>query len=522
MTRSIGPYELNRVHLGRSPECLKAIPDGTVHTCITSPPYYGLRDYKTAKWEGGDPKCDHDVQRWGGPKQTQGAQSGHASKADRLDRQECTKCGARRVDFQIGLEQTPDEYISQLVEVFREVRRVLHPTGTFWLNLGDCYANDTKWGGSSGGKHAKDLHGNPGGMGREKRSTGLKAKDLVMIPARVALALQADGWYLRSQIPWVKRNAMPESTADRPSSAVEYVYLFSKEKDYYFDMEAVKVPCSDNPVSEARRNRADFGTVGTKAIQGSWFGQSGKGKNSGTRSWPGIGPKHGGERNRGEEYKPMEGGSLRQRRNSDWFFESWQGLWVEDEEPIAFIVNPKACSDAHFATFPSKLVEPMILAGTSEKGCCPKCGAPWGRKVESVPSVSKECPKTQAAHEARGGTGKPVGTVGKSGSGRIEGYTTTLGWQPTCNCPGLDGDHPGSDCAEEDNWPRVPCIVLDPFAGTGTTVVTAMALGREGIGFDISEEYVGKIAKVKVEAAKKGFTTAEVRAGQKSLFEEGS
>lgn len=485
MTRSIGPYELNRVHLGRSPECLKAIPNGTVHTCITSPPYYGLRDYKTAKWDGGDPQCDHDVQRWGGPKQTQGAQSGHASKADRLDRQECAKCGARRVDFQIGLEQTPEEYISQLVEVFREVRRVLHPTGTLWLNLGDCYANDTKWGGSSGGKHTKDLHGNPGGMGREKRSTGLKAKDLIMIPARVALALQADGWYLRSQIPWVKRNAMPESTADRPSSAVEYVYLFSKEEKYYFDMEAVKVK-------------------------------------SGGTEWPGIGPKHGGERDRGEKYNEMAGGTRRNRRNADWFFESWQGLWVEDEEPIAFVVNPKACSDAHFATFPSKLVEPMILAGTSEKGCCPKCGAPWERVVEKIVGVSKECPKTQAAHEARGGTGKPIGTVGKSGSGRIDGSTVTTGWQPTCNCPGLDGDHPGSDCAEEENWPRNPCITLDPFAGTGTTVVAAMALGREGIGFDISEEYVGQIAKVKVEAAKKGFTTAEVRAGQKSLFEEGS
>jgi hypothetical protein len=104
--------------------------------------------------------------------------------------------------------------------------------------------------------------------------------------------------------------------------------------------------------------------------------------------------------------------------------------------------------------------------------------------------------------------------------GQFSCETTTTGWQPSCNCPGLDGDHPGSDCAEEDNWPRVPCVVLDPFAGTGTTVVAAMALGREGIGFDISEEYVGKIAKVKVEAAKKGFTTAEVRAGQKSLFEE--
>jgi hypothetical protein len=415
-----------------------------------------------------------------------------------LDRDVCSKCGARRVDLQIGLEQTPEEYIENLVEVFREVRRVLHPTGTFWLNLGDCYANDTKWGGSSGGKHAKDLHGNPGGMGREKRATGLKAKDLVMIPARVALALQEDGWYLRSQIPWVKRNAMPESTSDRPSSAVEYVYLFSKEKDYFFDMEAIKVLSAGG--DQRRPNGRGQASIGGRPA-------------SGARSWPGIGPKHGKERNRGEEYKPMEGGSLRQRRNADWFFESWQGLWIEDDEPIAFVVNPKASFDAHFATFPSKLVEPMILAGTSEKGCCPKCGAPWERRVDSRGEAKQKNYKGADQH------GSDKRRMMRKGQFSCE--TTTTGWQPSCNCPGLDGDHPGSDCADEDNWPTVPCIVLDPFAGTGTTVVGAMAHGRCGIGFDISEEYVGKIAGVKVEAAKKGFTMEEVRRGQKSLFDEG-
>lgn len=485
---NLGPYELNRVHLGRSPECLKAIPDGTVHTCITSPPYWGLRDYGTACWEGGDPQCDHDVQRWDGPKQTQGAQSGHASKADRLDRQECAKCGAKRIDPQIGLEPTPEEFIAKMVEVFREVRRVLHPMGTLWLNLGDSYAS--AWAcnrrnviGSGSLQHGKR------GDRPNRLVNGLKEKDLIMIPAQVALALRADGWYLRSQIPWIKRNSMPESTADRPSSAVEYVYLFSKGERYFFDMEAIKV------VSESK-------------------------------DWHGIGPKHGGERNRGEKYRPMETHASRNRRNSDWFLESWQGLWEEDGELLGFVVNPKACSDAHFATFPSKLIEPMILAGTSEKGCCPKCGEPWKRVVEksrvtpidysgkhSTGSVPQAAGRRMLANiHARRESGEPHDNPFPS--------ARTVGWQPTCNCPGLDGDHPGSDCAEEDNWPRVPCIVLDPFAGTGTTVVAAMAHGRSGIGFDISEEYVGKIAGVKVEAAKKGFTMEEVRRGQRSLFEE--
>jgi len=246
---------------------LKSLPDGIVQCCVTSPPYYGLRDYGTGKWEGGtDPTCDHGVQRWDGPKQTQGAQSGHASKADRLARRQCASCGAHRVDDQLGLEETPHEYIARLVEIFREVRRVLRDDGTLWLNLGDSYANDGKWGGSTSGKHAGALHGDTK-VGRGKRRTGFKAKELMMIPARAAIALQDDGWYLRSDIVWAKGNPMPESVKDRPTRSHEYVFLLAKSERYFYDTEAVKEVAAEG----GHRNRRSVWGINPKPYKGAHF-----------------------------------------------------------------------------------------------------------------------------------------------------------------------------------------------------------------------------------------------------------
>ena len=145
------------------------------------------------------------------------------------------------IPAEIGMEQTPDQYVAQLVALFQEVRRVLRDDGTLWLNLGDSYANDSKWGGASGGKHASGLHGNTG-IGRGKKHTGGKAKDLLMIPARVALALQANGWYLRSDVIWHKTNPMPSPVKDRPTSSHEHVFLLTKRPHYYFDSDAVAEP----------------------------------------------------------------------------------------------------------------------------------------------------------------------------------------------------------------------------------------------------------------------------------------
>lgn len=176
---------------------LRTLPDGIFATCVTSPPYYGLRSYLP---------------------------DGHPDKA-----------------HEIGTEDNPDEYVEKLVNVFREVRRVLRDDGTLWLNIGDSYANDGKWGGYTGGKHAKALHGNTG-IGRGKKRTGLKPKDLIGIPWMLAFALRADGWWLRSEVIWEKPNAKPEAVKDRPTRSHEHVFLLTKSQDYFYDHEAIKEP----------------------------------------------------------------------------------------------------------------------------------------------------------------------------------------------------------------------------------------------------------------------------------------
>lgn len=253
--------------------------------CVTSPPYFGLRDY------------------------------GH--------------------EGQIGLEQTPEQYIAAMVEVFRCVRDVLADDGTLWLNIGDSYAGS--WG-NQGRKEVRGMQRPINGemmqqvhdgrypttgskTGSLERTPGCKNKDLIGIPWMLAFALRADGWYLRQDIIWHKPNPMPESVRDRCTKAHEYIFLLSKSERYFFDSEAMKEPASDNPVSAARRNRADFSTVGTKAIQGTGFGQSGKGMNA--------------------EYK----GETRNRRS----------VWTVATRPY---------KGAHFATFPPALIEPCILAGS--------------------------------------------------------------------------------------------------------------------------------------------------------------
>jgi DNA modification methylase len=199
--------------VGNCLDVLRGLPDNSIDCCVTSPPFFGLRDYLTGSWQGGDdPLCTHSTGRGTNVKQTKhpNADNYPASAPHRGgDSSKCSRCGAIRIDDQIGLESTPTTYVEKLVDVFHEVYRILKEDGTLWLNLGDSYSNDTKWGGNSGGKHAKGLHGATG-IGRGRRETGLKPKDMIGIPWSVAFALRDDGWYLRSDIIWAKVNPMPE------------------------------------------------------------------------------------------------------------------------------------------------------------------------------------------------------------------------------------------------------------------------------------------------------------------------
>ena len=317
---------------------LRSVPDSSIHTVVTSPPYWGLRDYGTGEWQGGDPSCDHRGRSQTSPASTLGdwKSGGGAEYKEGTGgmpfRGQCGKCGAVRVDRQIGLERTPEEYIGRLVEVFREVKRVLRDDGTLWLNIGDSYANDGKWGGATGGKHVSDLHGEP--VGRGKRMRGLKPKDLVGIPWMLAFAFRADGWYLRQDIIWHKPNPMPESVTDRCTKAHEYIFLLSKAQRYYYDAKAIQ-----EPVSQVSLARAEYG----------WNCDRPSTKNA-SMGGQGIHTEKMGTR-----FVNPEG---RNRRS----------VWTVATHPYR---------EAHFATYPEALIAPCILAGSPPAGTVldPFCGS---------------------------------------------------------------------------------------------------------------------------------------------------
>ncbi len=210
--------------------------DKSVQCVVTSPPYWGLRDYGTATWVGGDEGCQH---RSGNQvKQTRAPYECETGQRPGIDASKCSLCGATRIDSQIGLEPTPEAYVAKIVAVFKEIWRVLRDDGTVFCNLGDSYSNAGTRQGDRDGWVCEEVNEHR----RFYRPTapGLKNKDLVGIPWRVAFALQAAGWYLRSDIIWSKPNPMPESVTDRPTKAHEYIFLLTKRERYYFDQDAVR------------------------------------------------------------------------------------------------------------------------------------------------------------------------------------------------------------------------------------------------------------------------------------------
>ena len=241
------------LHVGDVRDVLRELPAESVHCVVTSPPYWGLRDYGTGSWEGGDPGCDH----LGEPFRTKSKLNenwgaGYTDVKNAADRQPmgqtCSKCGASRVDRQIGLEATPDEYVQTMVDVFREVRRVLRRDGTCWVNLGDSYATNGSAGGRSntavaarrqvpGFRHARYLNRAPAAHRRRRhrsRKTWSGSRGGSRSPSKQTAGTS------RSDIVWAKPNPMPESVTDRPTKAHEYVFLLTRSPRYFFDQEAVR------------------------------------------------------------------------------------------------------------------------------------------------------------------------------------------------------------------------------------------------------------------------------------------
>jgi DNA modification methylase len=321
---------------GDALEMLKTLPDESIDCCVTSPPYWSLRDYG--------------------------------------------------VDGQIGLEETLQEWIDKLVAVFREVRRVLKDEGTLWLNLGDAYA-----GGGRAGKDGIQIWGGIESQNQLRKygppseiPDGLKPKDLIGQPWRLAFALQADGWWLRSDIIWAKLNPMPESVTDRPTKSHEYLFLLSKRARYFYDAEAIKEKLI---LPKAANGTRVFG-----------------GKNK-----QGANISHA--RTTGRIYNTVPSG--RNRRT----------VWNIATQPMP---------DAHFATFPEALVEPCIRAGTSQEGYC-ECGKPWVRVVERK-QFGKAESATKYDNTMKGGplshSRQAYRQYGLEGPPSAK----TIGWQPSCSC----------------------------------------------------------------------------------------
>jgi DNA modification methylase len=366
-----------------------------------------------------------------------------------------------------------------MVAVFRECRRVLRDDGTLWLNLGDSYASGVN------GRSAADTKamGNDDRTFRDKPfstvGNGLKPKDLCMIPARVALALQADGWWLRSDIIWHKPSPMPESVTDRPTSAHEHVFLLTKSARYFYDNEAVREAASEK-------------NIGEPITAGRQHKQEAMGRTVGT-----LGTNFGnGSRNRRNVW------TIASERNSYETFCEWLANKIADDDTELYkaltnefldasnkksdiwTIATESYKEAHFATFPTKLVEPCILAGTSARGCCP-CGAPWERVVER--SRSFESGSGKAGNLPKGKNGPSLQGGGETLDVRRGPvvHSTTTGWRPTCDCPPADPQ---------------PAIVLDPFFGSGTVGAVAVETGRHYLGIELNEEYI-ELARRRIGAA---------------------
>jgi DNA modification methylase len=404
---------------------------------VTSPPFYGLRDYGTGQWEGGDEDCDHSRppdHLNAGFNERYGHGSGERKQELRAGGQyagTCPRCGARRVDRQIGLEATPDEWVASLVAVFRECRRLLRPAGVMWVECGDSYAqydgqgnkDDPREEGMHGSfRMSRRLAETAEGRGdRHSLPPGRKRKDLLGQPWMLAFALRADGWYLRQCVIWHKSNAMPESVRDRCTTAHSYVFLLSKSPRYWFDADAIAEP----PTRD-------------------WWAEN--------RTYPGI-----PERKDGGTITVREPSATRNARS----------VWT---------IPTSGYPDAHFATFPEQLVERMLKAGCPE-WVCASCGTARERITDGASyyharDASRPVQKYAAMGKGHGGVGRgPSSNLGAN-------IAKTIGWSD-CGCG--HGFAPGT--------------VLDPFMGSGTTALVARRLGRKAIGVELSPAYAAMAAR---------------------------
>lgn len=425
---------------GEVREALRRLPSESIHCVVTSPPYWGLRDYgiPPVLW-GGDSTCSHEwegstLRRRRSPEDARNGESiqaGHRGANITLPAtRTCAQCGGWL--GQLGLEPDPDEYVDQLASVFDEVRRVLRTDGSLWLNLGDTYHTDSPVRMSAGEAFStswdRSQTRSRGGSRRPAARYGdLKPKELTGIPWRVAFELRRRGWWLRSECIWAKRNPMPEPVRDRPTRSHEYVFLLTKSRRYFYDAEAVREPLQQSSLRRLRHhlpNSADNPGYRSKHPEGDF------------RRFPML-------------------------TNTDRSGRNLRSVWHISTQPYP---------GAHFATFPKALPEICIRAGTSERGACAECGTPWAREVRSE----------------GGGIGHDWHPIKSLAFGRGQGIAAPSIHDGTYRRVDL-GFRRRCSCATER---IVPCLVLDPFVGSGTVLTVARHLGRRSVGIDLNPEYV--------------------------------
>jgi DNA modification methylase len=384
----------NSVLTGDVRDRLADLPDSSIHCCMTSPPYFGLRDYG--------------------------------------------------VDGQIGLEDSLDAYIQELVAVGRELRRVLRPDGAWWLNLGDSYSGS--WGAQS---HDADQNREAVSTPDKNpaRDTPLGRKQKMLVPHRTAIALQEDGWVVRNDVTWVKPNPMPQSVKDRLNTTTEQIFLLTPEPDYWFDLDAIREPYSEETVETSKpgygwseENQAAAGEHGTGGANGGGINDTSKSRHEFL---------HPAGKNPGD----------------------------------VFEVTTKPFPDAHFAVYPPELCEKPIKA-TAPPKVCAECGTPYERDVERSrpPEPAHRDPDHRLDDGEAGNVdrGRGIGFRASKLSGqewnryKRDNPDQFNGWRQACGCS-TDATEPG--------------IVLNPFAGAGTTLLKAKELGRRFVGVELNPEY---------------------------------